>query len=299
VVIVGAHYDSYSTAASTSAPGADDNASGTAAVMEMARVLSGYSFDFTIRLIAFSAEEWGLYGSRHYAQAARLAGEQIVGVVNLDMIGYADGLPEDLDVIVNRPSEWLGDAFLTTSDRYAPMPLVKVVNASFTYSDHSPFWDQGYAALCGIEDAVVHNPYYHKPTDVFETLDMDFAVASTRAALALVAALAQPYDSPEPPASVSVAAYVNRSLFFTSKAARIAWTPSRSQVSGYNVYRAETRHGAYRRINSAPVTSAAFTDRFLNLDATYYYVITSVDAGGKESNYSEEVSDANDAVKIQ
>ncbi|MBE3071521.1 MAG: M28 family peptidase, partial [Acidobacteria bacterium] len=68
VVIVCAHYDSYSTQAKTTAPGADDNASGTAAVMEIARILAGNEFDFTIKLIGFSAEEWGLYGSKHYAQ---------------------------------------------------------------------------------------------------------------------------------------------------------------------------------------------------------------------------------------
>ena len=109
MVIVCAHYDSTSTQATTHAPGADDNASGTAAVMEMARVLAGYQFDYTIKFIAFSAEEWGLYGSRHYAQAAKQRGEQIVGVVNLDMIGYVDLEPEDLDIVVDGQSDVAGE----------------------------------------------------------------------------------------------------------------------------------------------------------------------------------------------
>jgi hypothetical protein len=92
-VVVCAHYDSYSNQSSSLAPGADDNASGTAAVMEIARVLAGTAFDFTVKLICFSAEEWGLYGSRHYAQTAKSQGEKILGVINLDMIAFSDTAP--------------------------------------------------------------------------------------------------------------------------------------------------------------------------------------------------------------
>ncbi len=287
VVIVGAHYDSTSNEAARLAPGADDNASGTAAVLELARILSRYSFDYTIEFIAFSAEEWGLYGSTHYAETARAAGEEIVAVVNLDMIGYTDRLPEDLDLIVNARSEWLADTFSAAAALYAPMPTLKVVNASLNRSDHSPFWDQGYSALCGIEDYNTPNPNYHKTYDTFSTLNMDFETSTARAALATVALLAQPYAWPPPPANVTAQAHTIATVFMRAKSAYLAWTPAPG-AAGYNVYRSTTSRGAYQRVNRTPVTTTSFADRLLSI-GTYYYVVASVDGSGNEGNYSQEV----------
>ena len=89
IIIICAHYDSISsTKAMTIAPGADDNGSGVAAVMVAAEVLSDYDFNYTIRFIAFDCEELGLWGSAHYANDAEIRGDNIVGVINLDMIAY-------------------------------------------------------------------------------------------------------------------------------------------------------------------------------------------------------------------
>jgi hypothetical protein len=192
VVLIGAHFDSTSKEAATNAPGADDNASGTAAVLEIARVLSGTSFDFTLKFVCFSAEEWGLYGSKHYAAEAKKRREKILAVLNLDMIAYTDRLPEDLDLVVNAPSEWLFNRYAICAALYTPLQLLKIVNPGMKYSDHAPFWDQGYAAVLGIEDVGVPNPYYHKTTDVFETLNLDFATSVTKLTVAVAAGLAQP-----------------------------------------------------------------------------------------------------------
>jgi len=193
VIIVGAHYDSYSDQAQTLAPGADDNASGTAAVMEIARIFAGRSFDFTLKFICFSAEEWGLYGSRHFAQAAKSRNEKILAVLNMDMISYVDEIPEDLDLIANPQSEWLANRFFICAARYAPRALlVKQINANMRASDHSAFWDRGYSAVCGIEDFPVKNPYYHKVTDTLGSLNLDFAVSVTGLFLAVAAEIAQP-----------------------------------------------------------------------------------------------------------
>lgn len=191
-VIVCAHYDSTSDQPTWLAPGADDNASGTAAVMEIARVLAGYSFDYTIKFICFSAEEWGLYGSKHYAQEAKGNGEKIIGVINLDMLGYTDQIPEDLDVVVNQQSEWLANRYIVMAGLYGLLDIFKSVNPSLKYSDHSSFWDQGYSAALGIEDYPLKNPYYHRTSDTFNTLNMDFAVSATKVSLAVAADLAQP-----------------------------------------------------------------------------------------------------------
>jgi Zn-dependent M28 family amino/carboxypeptidase len=289
VAIVCAHYDSYSNQARTAAPGADDNASGTAAVMEIARILAGYQFDYTIRFIAFSAEEWGLYGSKHYAQAARQRGENILGVINLDMIAYADALPEDLNLFVNDRSDWLGSKYVAAATRYAPLDITKTINASVTGSDHSPFWDQGYSALLGIEDSPLRNPNYHKPTDTIDTLTLDVAAAITKASLAAVAELAQPVSVVTVPTGVQATSQVLRSLFTTRKMVVLTWNAALGTIAGYNVYRALVSHGDYQRVNAALVKQLYYVDRFLPSDTEYYYVVTAVDTQGHESNYSLEV----------
>ena len=185
------------------APGADDNASGVAAVLEAARILAPYDLDFTVRFIAFSAEEWGLYGSRAYAAGIQGSGQRIRGVINLDMIAYADAMPEDLQIIVNPQSSWLAIVFLAGSS-YGPVDATLTVNASFVYSDHSPFWDRGLPALLAIEDNPLTNPYYHQTTDTRDKLQPEFFTAAARASLGVLAELAQPIKSGYPKTPVGV-----------------------------------------------------------------------------------------------
>ncbi len=97
-VIIGGHYDSYT--GSSSAPGADDNASGTCGVMEVARILAPYTYDRTIIFCAFSGEEYGLYGSAAYASWCDAQNLNILGYLNMDMIGYLKpGDPIHTDII--------------------------------------------------------------------------------------------------------------------------------------------------------------------------------------------------------
>jgi len=291
VVIVCSHYDSISPSASrlTLAPGADDNASGTAAVLEAARILALYPLDFTVRFIAFSAEEWGLYGSRAHAAAARQAGERIVAVLNLDMIAYADAMPEDLQIIVNPDSGWLADRFLAAAAEYGALGATKTVDASFVYSDHSPFWDNGYPALLAIEDDPLTNPYYHRTTDTLDKLNSVFFTSATRASLGLLAELAQPIRAgyPDTPVGLSATPIAYSSLFSALTAFRLAWSP-RAGAAGYNVYRTTLSHLNYVKINEAPVAGTTFVDDLVNTDQPYFYVVTAVDGAGLESNRSRE-----------
>lgn len=292
IVIICAHYDSFSNQRLILAPGADDNASGVAAVIESARILAGKRFDFTIQFIAFSAEEVGLYGSRHFAQAAKAEGAEIRGVINLDMIGYVDAAPEDLELFVDTNSSWLADRFIAAAGRYAPIPTAKRVDSSMVYSDHSPFWNAGYAALCGIEDGLpLPNPYYHKTTDVLSTLDMDFALAASRASLATAADLAQPIFGPAAPADLRAGRQLNRSLYAHVKTVVLSWTPGDDTAVGYHVYRSDSRHTGYARLTSAPIAERSYADRFLDPQTSHYYVVTAVDAEGREGNASVEVRD--------
>lgn len=292
VVVICAHYDSYSNQPDTLAPGADDNASGTAAVLEAARIFAGYSFDFSVKFICFSAEEWGLYGSKDYASKARQQGEEIIAVINLDMIAFTDILPEDLDVISNPDSEWLADRFFSVTPLYAPLDIFKIVNSSFVWSDHSPFWNNGYSAILGIEDYNVPNPYYHTTHDTIDTLNFDFITDVMKASLATVADLAQPVSAPLTPTGFASRSQIVNSLFTSRKSVYLTWYSNQDPVTGYNLYRTTTSHSGYQKVNSTPLTQTYYLDRNLDPDTTYYYVVTAVDNQGRESNYSREVTDS-------
>ena len=193
--IICGHLDSTSPSQYTFAPGADDNASGSAAVVEAARVLSGYDFENTIRFICFGGEEQGLYGSAYYASQAAAASENIVGVVNLDMIFYGPAGYNVLWVPYNSGSAGLALALDAISDTYVPALAVDVeYSPSTTYSDHSSFWNQGYAAVLGIEQEVYSNPYYHQTTDILSNYMtyFPFGTNCAKAAIATVAYLAGP-----------------------------------------------------------------------------------------------------------
>jgi hypothetical protein len=193
IVIIGAHYDSFADPSSrVSAPGADDNASGTAAVLEAAKIMSQYSFAHSIKFVLFSAEEWGLYGSAHYARDAIQNDENIIGMINLDMVAYADHLPEDLDIIVNVHSKWMGTLLASAAQNYSSIDVLTTTDDSADYSDHYSFWDEGFSAVLCIEDYEDTNPYYHTTGDTITTLNLDFATESTRVCLAAAAQLAEP-----------------------------------------------------------------------------------------------------------
>jgi hypothetical protein len=195
VVIIGGHYDSVSNNAYI-APGADDNGSGTAVLLECARVLGGYQFDRTIRFVAFSAEEQGLKGSESYAAEAAARGDDIVAMINVDMVGYlADGDALDLDVISDTQSVWLRDRVFGVAAAYVPgFDLVDGDLTPAAGSDHVPFRDRGYDAIMLYEDSEQWSPFMHTTGDSVGTSynSPELAEGTARVAVALVADLAGP-----------------------------------------------------------------------------------------------------------
>jgi len=208
------------------------------------------------------------------------------------MIGFVDRQPEELDIVFNGGSEWLATRYEEASNRYAPLPTSRSLDPLQRSSDHAPFWDNGYAAMLGIEDRILANPNYHSPTDTVETLDAGFHVAVTRATLATAASLAQLSRQPTPPTSLSVESSVLRSLFALIKTAALGWAPPPGGAPGYNVYRSTTPHVDYERLTPSPVPGTSFTDRVIERPGvTYYYAVTAVDPAGRESNFSAEAAD--------
>jgi hypothetical protein len=202
IYILCAHYDSTSNDPYHIAPGADDNASGSAAVLEAARVLSRYSYSYTLRFVHFAGAEQGLLGSAHYAAQAAQRGDVIVGVINLDMIAYESVPPNDHIVEIhagtNPASIALADVFMNQITKYGLLLRPEKVTSGATgRSDHASFWNQGYPAILGIEDFQDFNPYYHSTNDTLSRLQTQMMVEFTKACVATLAELA--FVSPRPP----------------------------------------------------------------------------------------------------
>lgn len=192
VYIICGHYDSISGEDSDScAPGADDNASGTAAVIEAARVLRNYVPRATVKFICFAGEEQGLHGSYAYARYADSIGMNIGGVLNFDMIAYCDVEDYfDVNVHTDGNSESLADLLITESQNYTALIPRKVMGGGG--SDHAPFWWYGYPAILAIERATDHwNPYYHSTGDTTGTLTIPFATEVVKLGVAGLLRLAR------------------------------------------------------------------------------------------------------------
>jgi hypothetical protein len=193
-VIVGGHYDSY--AGGSREPGADDNASGTAGVMETARILSQFHFERSIVFCAFSAEEYGLYGSEAYAARAQQQGMNILGYFNLDMIGYNHpGEVIHTDMIAPESATELSDFYKAVSAIYLPDFLILDATTIPGGSDHISFNDHGYMGIFPAEEDMSYSPYIHTSSDIVGVSVNSLLKAQKfiQASLASVVSLARPY----------------------------------------------------------------------------------------------------------
>ncbi len=187
--IICGHYDDMPSGGT--APGADDNASGTVATLEAARILASYDFPYTIKFIAWDEEEIGLVGSYYYANQAATNGDTILGVINLDMIAWDSDGDNKVSIATNNNSAELTSDMVDVMQMYVPELDPNFI--STTASDHSPFWQNGYPAVLLIEDWNDFNAYYHTPGDHFDILDIPYFLKNTRASLATLLSLAWDY----------------------------------------------------------------------------------------------------------
>lgn len=191
VFLLTAHLDSISQSPYTLAPGADDNASGSAALLAIADILRQYSFGCTLRYALFTGEEQGFYGSLAYAADPDPGYGVIQQVLNLDMLGYNTPYSSPTIELHTRLAD-SGDLaiaylFKNTVSTYG-LPLTPLIlQDGKSFSDHSSFWAYGYPAIMAIEDWTDHTPYYHTTSDQLETLNMAYYTAFTKAALATFA----------------------------------------------------------------------------------------------------------------
>jgi len=191
--IICAHYDDMPSG--TTAPGADDNASGTAAVLEAARIFTQYSSKYTIIYALWDEEEQGLVGSNYYAQQAALAGDSIMGVINMDMTAYDSDNDNVVEIHV-RPianSLALKDKIIEVNTNYTIGLTTSVQNPGTTASDQAAFWNNNYGALLLIEEYYGgdFNAYYHSVNDLLIHYNQPYYLKVSKVALGTVATLAE------------------------------------------------------------------------------------------------------------
>lgn len=204
-ILLGAHLDAFYGAA-------DDNTSGVAALLEVARAVQGFSFERTIRFVAFDLEEFGSIGSTRYFEAGY--DEGLKAAIVLDAIGYASPEPgsQKNTIITNLPD--VGDYMITIGNKKAEIMLEGALHLGnhyqlaktagiippgtgdsffaslFARSDHGLLWYRDLPALFFTDGANLRNPHYHLATDLPETLDPQFLQNNTKLIAAVTALLA-------------------------------------------------------------------------------------------------------------
>ena len=221
VYILDGHYDSVSNG-----PGADDNASAVAGVLEAVRIMAPYGFKKTIRFIGFDLEEAGLVGSGQYVQNGISPLENINGVLNYEMIGYYSDVPNSqstpvgfsllfpnayatleanefrgdfINIVANNAAKPLWDAYENAATTYVPsLNLIgieapaawPIIASDLGRSDHAPFWLSGMPAIMLTDGANFRNPNYHTPDDTSDKLNFTFMHHVVQATIATLAEVA-------------------------------------------------------------------------------------------------------------
>ena len=211
-IVIGAHYDTV-----VGTPGADDNGTGIAGLIELSRLLKEHSNKRTIRFVAFPHEEPPYFfthhmGSRQYARNLKESGEKIFAMLTLEMIGYArEGYrqlyPAPLMRVLGRyPKD---GNYIALVSNLRSTPLLSMVRKAMRQrgsvgveslsapgfipplflSDHSSFWKYGFPALMITDTAFLRNPHYHSSTDTADTLNYEFLAKVVDAVAAAVLAL--------------------------------------------------------------------------------------------------------------
>ncbi len=205
VFILGAHYDAivpYSSNPFLDAPGADDNASGVAATLEIARVMKDCQYQpaYHIEFIAFAAEELGLLGSYDYAAKCQDSGKNIICMINNDMVSYCT-LPQDqwkVSIQKYANSDWYTNLAHQIIENLTILDAVESTQYIYA-SDSWPFYQRGYKAIFFIENQFT--PYYHTVNDLVASTNKYYAAEMVKISLGMLVYLngngKEPYDVPE------------------------------------------------------------------------------------------------------
>ncbi|MEW5989470.1 MAG: M28 family metallopeptidase, partial [Chloroflexota bacterium] len=288
VFMMMAHYDSRTIDAADGgnrAPGANDNASGVAAVLEAARLLSSRTWNQTIIFAAWAAEEQGTFGSRHFVQDRLLSGAVIDAALNNDIVGGRLGLPQAVRLFSpgpdTSPSRQLARYMNLITGLYVPtfaLQLEDALDREGRYSDHREFVNAGVAGMRITE--VQEDPNrQHNAQDTAEAIDYNYLAQVVRLNVATLANLA---GAPPPPPVPTVAPMANPGSFIVS------WSPD-PLAAGYAIsFRpvGSADYAPFYYVNALDAGNVALT----NLDPNVAYAVSlaALDTSGRISAFSSE-----------
>ncbi len=297
IIVVGAHYDTIAIIREGKrrrvdfegrAPGVNDDGSGTAAVLELARILSKSSPDHTIYFVLFSAEEEGLVGSTILAEEMAKEGREILAVVVADMIGNVrgnDGLFVSDRVRLFAPlkggSLELGRYYKRISEFYLPHHTVELIFRTDRFGrggDHIPFALRGFPAVRVVE-AVENYAVQHSSEDTFENMSLSYCVENIKSMMAVVASLA---FAPPPPVVTDSKGRPMISRGTSGYDAVLRWKMPRGvkDLAGFKVYMKRTTSPFWEK--SFFVSSSPFRLRKISID-NFDFAVAAVDREGNES----------------
>ncbi|HMG76666.1 MAG TPA: M20/M25/M40 family metallo-hydrolase [Pyrinomonadaceae bacterium] len=316
IYVVSGHYDSMCnspTDAKCDAPGANDDASGTAAVLEMARVMAKYSFDATIVFMTVPGEEQGLLGATHYAEETKKAGTDIEAMFTNDIIGsslggngvrdphtvrvFSEGVPSNetpAEAIVRRsvggendsPSRQLARFIKETSERYVRSMKVWMIYRRDRYGrggDHQPFLERGYAAVRFTEP---NEDYHHQHQnvrvengiqygDLPQFDDFKYIANVARVNAAALAALA---SAPARPKTVTFPTSLSNDT-------PIKWDANKEpDIAGYEIVWRDTTEAVWTH-SRAVGNLNTYTMKGMSKD-NYFFGVRAVDKDGNRSPVS-------------
>lgn len=283
LVIVCGHHDCIvwpdSATARVNAPGADDNGTGIAGTMEIARIFRNYGWEPTFKFVGWAAEEMGLYGSHHYAAWADSQNLDIQAVINLDMIGFMNDTTVDCNIDSHGSfTAWLSNLVKLAGQVYVPT-LLQYEEVWSGGSDDLPFYQHGFSSSCNIERWYNQNPNYHKVTDLITATSPLLYAGVTKACLAAAAVLGL-----YPGIVQNVAAYD----FGDGQRLRVDWAANpEGDVIGYRIYWGR-QSGSYP--DSTQTSGLTDTLAGLLTDSLYYITVRALDLAGHLSPLAVEVA---------
>lgn len=190
-ILIGAHYDTV-----PGSPGADDNATGIAVLLELARQFATHPPQCPVQLVTFDLEEYGMLGSQAYVAELCRRHQALTLMISLEMLGYFDDRPgtqtypaglqalyPDRGDFIALIGDWLTIPTMVRlwwSCRQVQLPCQWLPSFRQGHpvpdtrrSDHAPFWDAGYRAIMVTDTANLRNPHYHQPSDTIATLNLE------------------------------------------------------------------------------------------------------------------------------
>jgi hypothetical protein len=282
VYMTSGHYDSFTTDdPMTIAPGADDDASGVAAAIEIARIINAAGFEpnSTIKLAAFAAEELMYFstesGASHYASNAVNTNENIVFYITNDMIACSESASDWKFQLLNHDSTaWVAKLGIYASNKFTSLTPVNIEQGNYGADDY-PFYLVGIPALFFMENDF--SPYYHTNNDLVEYCNMDYCAEVTKVTAAML------FHASETPAMV-------RNFFISNPGDGNTLIPrwianTESDLAGYHIYCGE-EPGIYDTIFTTTDTSFVITG--LTYGVSYFIGVTPFNNDGNESMIVEK-----------